>query len=234
MSWTYTLNHKAFPPKKPQQIKGERVKIIEDCLEGNLLRFLRRHYKQHNYQFVYSKFFKKLRNKGKTDIIDYLHKHYEWPGHIIEVVNVMRTLNFYYEKPLSLNTLKMAIVIVDLFEMDIFKYNRKRWQKHCNLDLPFKGYSEQYKKWAFKEQKARGFIHVNKFEDWDGYFAHAISNIDTDYIYPVNFPFSSYEIERNRNIPSAYIGHVLVGVQGFTRLEEPRKTRILYKRIKNQ
>ena len=228
----FTLSHKAFPPKRMKQIKAERIKIIEDYLEGNLLRFLRKHYKNSVYQYVYSETFSKWKKEGHKQVVRIILKNYVWPKHVCNIVNVMTTLNKYYGLPININTVKVAIVILDLFEMDIDKYGQQRRGRLFKMDMYQVDNSEKARKKALKEQKARGFVHINEFEDWDPYYAHIFSLVDMDYVYPMNFPFSHFN-EEYKDLPYAYVAHTLVGVNGFTRLKEPQNKVVLYKRIKN-
>lgn len=229
----FTLSHKAFPPKKLKQIKAERIEIINDYFEGNLLRFLRKHHKQSTYQFVYSQIFKKWKeDKQNKKLVRVILKNYTWPKHVCDIVNVMITLNKYYSRELNINTLRLAIVILDLFETDIDKYSQGRRARLFKLDLYKVDNSDKQRKLALKEQKARGFVHINEFEDWDPAYAHIFSIANRDYVYPLNFPFSDFNKDL-KDLPYAYVAQALVGVNGFTRLEEPKNKVVLYKRIKN-
>ena len=214
----YTLKLKQFPPKTPKQVKQERRQIITEYLDGNLQRFLRRNYEFYRYQLVFSKDLKKWSKDDRVKIVEYLKKEYIWPTHICEVVNTMKTLVKYYNRSFSLGTMHLAIAIIDLLDNDIWVYGRKRWNKRFKQGLSFVNFCTAEE--AFKEQKARGFIHVNKFEDYEKTCSHVYSNVNVDYIYPINFPhmYSQY----NSDIPSDYIALSIIGVQGFTRIEVPK------------
>lgn len=221
----YILTHTAFPPKTKRQIKTERVTVIEKYLEDNLLRFLRRHYKQSTFELVYSKYIKKWR-KNNPDLVKLLEKVLKdkngivWPRHMVEVVNIMRTLHKYYGYKLeSTKTAVIALMIDDLFEHDIYMYGREHRQTLINNDLfdPKLVTREQ----ALKEHKARGFIKANDFDDHDWRFAHVMSNLDRELMYPYNFNHAkTYGLE----VSNVYIeiGLPLVGVQGYTRMVIPK------------
>lgn len=214
----YILKNKQFPPKMPKQVKQERKQIISEYLDGNLQRFLRRNYEFYRYQLVYSKDLKRWSKDDRLPIVEYLRKEYKWPKHLCEVVNTMKTLVKYYDRKYTIGTMHLAIAIIDLLDDDIWAYGNKRWNKrfqqgisHVPLCTPEE---------AFKEQKARGFIHVNLFEDYNKDYSQVFSNVNRDYVYPMNFPhkYSDYK----SGIPTDYIAHSIIGVEGWTRIQIPK------------
>lgn len=146
----YTLKIKQFPPKTPKQIKSERKQIIEEYLDGNLRRFLRRNYEKYMYQLVFSKDLKKWSKDDRAPIVEYLKKEYQWPKHICEVVNTMKTLVKYYDRKYTIGTMHLAIAIIDLLDDDIWTYGRNRNNKHFSIGLPFRQLCTAEE--AFKEQ----------------------------------------------------------------------------------
>ena len=214
----YKLKSNQFPPKTLKQIKKERKQMIEEYLDGNFGRFLRRNNEKYKYQLVYSKDLKNWRKDKRVNIVNYLTENYTWPSHICLVVNTMKTLVKYYDRSMGLGTMHLAIAIIDLFEEDMYDYSFRKQSKLFGLDIPYKQLcsSEQ----ALKEQKARGFIHINKFDDYDSGFSHVYSNVDKDYVYPLNLPhvYSQY----NSKIPSDYVALPLIGVSGYTIIVTPK------------
>ena len=213
----YTMKCRQFPPKTPKQIKKERRQFINEFLDGNLRRFLRKNYKNYRNQLVFSKDLKKWDKQGKSNLVKLLKKHYEWPKHICEVVNVVKTLTTYYGMELNKITIDRAVALIDLFEDDMYDYHRVKYKDKYSKGLPLniKITPEE----ALREQKARGFIHINYFEDYDREFSHVYSTVNDDYVYPINFPHKFRH--HNDKIPSDYIGQSIVGVEGFTRIDIP-------------
>lgn len=215
----YTFNHKHFPPKTSKQVKKERIEVINNLLDGNLLRFLRYTFKPLRYQLVYSVTLKRWVKRGLKKEVDYLKNKYVYPKHLHEVVAVTEVLVSKYDKELCLHTIKVAEAIIDLFDNDIWEYNRKRYNKmRTTSNIPLRLVTKEQ---ALKEQKARGFVHINDFEDFkrNKYNSHIYSNVDSSYIYPENFSFRFNTKHPERLY--IYVAQSLIGVEGYTRVETP-------------
>jgi hypothetical protein len=219
----YQITATSFPPKSNKRIKVERVHIVKDYLDGNLKRFLRKHYRYSKNQLVYSVDFKEWAKDNRKNLVKYLKKYHPWPLHTITIVNILKTLVNEFDLPWDKNTLKLSIIIDDLFWQDIDEYRQARY----NREIQIKGFKLPDKRKSWKEQKARGFIHINDFEDYDNKFAHVYSNIKSDYVYPVNFrtqwmnsgTFSDL-YKDNLDLPTEYTGHYLVAMP-WTRINIP-------------
>lgn len=212
----YTPKLDQFPPKSPKQLRKERNQIVEEYLEGNIKRFFRRHYKQYNNELVYSKILKHWKKDKRVRILNKILKHTEWPKNVCEIVNLMVTLVKHYDCTYNNRCLNLAVAILDLWEDDMYQYHSKRYKEKVQKGLWRNKYTKEE---AFKEQKARGFIHINYFEDYDKTYSHIYSNVDEDYVFPLNFPHVFGDFETG--IPSDIVGHSLVGVSGWTKLQYP-------------
>lgn len=213
----YTMKADQFPPKTTKQVKKERVEVVTKLFDGNLLRFLRRNYKHQRYQLTYSVVLKAWEKQGYTQLVEGLKQSYKYPAHLNEIVAVMRTLVKYYDKPLDSKTRKIAEAVVDLFEEDIYWHTRKRLGRYIGSTGKINLVDS---KKALKEQKARGFVHINEFEDYKRKYSHIYSLVDPDYIYPVNFVHGW--TPEHKPLIDIYIGITLVGVEGFTRTVIPK------------
>lgn len=222
----YIISHTKQIPKTRKEIKMERVEVINQYFDGNLLRFLRRHNKQYVYQRVYTRYIKPWR-KDKPELVELLHAVLKdrnglvWPKHVKDVVNIMRTLELHYGFKLNKKCCKVALMIDDLFEVDIYDYHREHKQTLLVQDkFIVKNLTREQ---ALKEQKAMGFIKSIKYEDHDWRFAHLQSNIDPRLIYPYNFVHDLIYNVGSKNI-IYQVGMSLAGVQGFTRINIPKKS----------
>jgi len=90
--------------------------------------------------------------------------------------------------------------------------------KRYNRALP--AYMILSSKAALKEQKARGFIHVNDFDDYDKIASHVWSSVDEDYLWPANCAHGI--IGRDKGHKDIYIMQHCVGVGGWTRCQIPK------------
>lgn len=219
------MSHTKTISKTKRELKNERVQVINKYLDGNLLRFLRRHYKQYHYKMVFSKYIKPWR-KNNPDLVRLIETCLKdrnglvWPKHVSDVVNIMRTLEKHYGYEINLKSCKIALMIDDLFEVDICEYHREHVQKSLLNDaFQLRNITRDQ---ALKEQKAMGFVKAINFEDHDWRFAHLQSNIDNRYIYPYNFVHDLIYNVGSKNI-IYQIGMSLAGVPGFTRINIPKK-----------
>lgn len=194
-----------------------RQKLYNDLEDFNLKKFMRKHREYYDYQLVYSKLIPKIKKiKGGSRVIRKLKKAANKNiKHISEIINITFTLNKYFNKPLSVRTIQMAININRIYWDDIYDYMKVQRQKGVILGKV----NQLNAKKALAEQKARGFIHVNDFEDYNKEAAHIYSNVDRDLIYPENF---SHGIFYRYKYPiSIYIGQYIYGVQGYTSTKIP-------------
>ena len=205
-----------------KEIKIKRKNIINRIFEGNLYRFLRRHRKQSNFQTVYLDYLRKWEKEPiKRDIVKQMKSKLIWPENIVNIVNLMCTLKRHYEFEFDEECARVAWEIQTYFEDDIRKYREAKnlilYQKigHQQTLTPEK---------ALKEQKARGFIKADKFDDFDRKACHVQSTVDLDYIYPMNFYLNTYpkDLDRKRGPYLIYIGQHLAGVRGYTRCRIPK------------
>ena len=197
----------------PKLIKERRIFILKEYFNGNIRRLLRKMSKQYNYQLVYSKGLKKLEPKLKT----YLLSCNPWPINICKIYNIYTTLINKFDFTPNKATMELAKYIWLYFDDDIDEYMHNKYVKSIkirgfNLNLTSRE--------ALREQKARGFVHINLFSDYKKKYAHVYSTIDEDYIYPLNLWHNIRE-KKHSEIMS-YHGQYLVGVRGFTQVILPK------------
>lgn len=205
--------------KTKEELEKDIKTVIDKHLDGNLQRFLRKHYKQSRYERVCSKTIVNwLKDKEAKKAVGWIIDNTRYPKHLVDVVNIARTLEMYYGKEINKKTIKIAYNIWDLLEIPyIYPYCIKRYSR----GIAKNGFRDRQllpKGLAFREQKARGFIHVNDFEEYDRKGAHIFSNVNRNYIWPENFKSSVANKQFNTNI---YIAHTLIGVQGWTSIVTP-------------
>lgn len=198
----------------PKLIKERRIYILKEYFDGSIRRLLRKLYKPYMYELVYSKGLKKL----PSDIREYLIQCNPWPINICKIYNIYKTLVNKLDMLETRFTMELAKYIWLYFGEDIEEYRTKKYPKTVNN----RGFKQNHTaKEALREQKARGFIHINKFEDYKKRYAHVYSNVDRDYIYPMNF-WHNIKNKKHSEIMS-YHGQYLVGVSGFTSVILPKK-----------
>lgn len=206
-----------------KEIRRERKRVTKLYLEGNLHRFLRRHHRQAIYEGVYLDYVTKWEKQPILRVIvKQLKQKIRWPLEICNIINIMRTLYMYYDYEYDEEGAKVAWEIYRNFEDDIEAYNKAKYNRWISIN-GFGKWPRLGAKKAFKEQKARGFIHVNDFEDYDRKCCHIFSNVNKDYIYPLNFYHFTKKWDYNkRGHMEIYIAQRLYGVQGWTRIVIPK------------
>lgn len=202
-----------------KELKAKRKEVIKKYMDGNLYRFLRKHQKQAIFEAVYYDYIRPWKkDKVMSPIVKQMIKKLKWPRDIVNVVNIMRTLNKHYEYKFGEDCARVAWEIYKYFENDIANYNQEKYFKYISVN--------GYEKWpklspnkALKEQKARGFIKAIDFDDFDRKACHVVSIVDSDYIYPMNFYIHQYPDyhKRKRGPIQIYIGQFLTGVSGYTK-----------------
>lgn len=207
-----------FKKEKNQQALS-REEIIDKVFDGRLKKFLRYHKKDYWYQPVYYRIFRSWKKQlGPRRAMKYLLKNLDRPKHVVQVVNIMRTLNREYNYEINTATARLAIQIWDIFSDDeIYDYMMEYYRKEVAKGNLYTLFLTITSALAFKEQKARGFIHVNDFEDFDPHVGHVWSNVDRNFIYPENFYSGIFG--RELYDTELHIGQNVVGVMGFTRIE---------------
>jgi len=109
----------------------------------------------------------------------------------------------------------MIKTYMDAIYLKRFKTNPKRFKKYWLQP-----------KAALIEQKARGFVHINDFDDFDINSVHLVSSVNRDYYYPLNIHTTTTQLKSNCDkIISPYIVAYLIAVEGWTRIEFPKELR---------
>jgi len=195
--------------------------FIDYYMEGNMQRFLRKHKNQYPFQLTYSVTFKHLRKSSKKMYKELMSKDI-YPNRMNTIMNIFITLDKHFSIGFTSKGWNDYLVIedelgdiirdyMDKIRGHQFKFNRGK----LNNSLPTK-------KEALKEQKARGFIDINDWDDYNPKFAHIISNIDSDLYYPRNIPTNSTQSQAPGAFKAfPYVAQGWIGVQGWTRIHIP-------------
>lgn len=206
---------KGLPETKKE--KERRIKILkEDYLEGNYIRFVRKLTKRYYYQLVYSRTLPRWRKENKKAVKKLLSLCV-WPSHVVDVANILYTLEKHFGWAISEKNVLIAFTIWEYLDEDIYNRMHKKYVDNFKLKIRDVSYYTPKPRQAFKEQLARGFIHINDFDDFDKNKHHVYSNVKKDYIYPLNFGMTT--IDRGEGLENVYIGQSLVGVRGWTRAQ---------------
>jgi len=200
-----------------QKQTKENLRRLEDILEDlDITRevFVRRAWKRYyHHQLTYYKIFKKWNNNPKYRRLPVWFKRQPlYPSEVNMIVNMMFVLDQRFGLDLVRdNILNKAIFLAFMLEDDLKErtkelYSRKGFIKPNQYD----------KRYAQKEMIARGFIHVNDFEDYKSGYNYVVSNIGKrEYYYPMKC-FSNLEQCLNEQILDVHVLQGLVGVPGFT------------------
>ena len=176
-------------------------------------KFIRRCCKRYVFQQTYSITFKAWKkNRAKKRIMLQLKRTKLWPAQINEVANIMWVLEKYYDCPKKY-IVDYAVKLWETYDDRIKdRFMEKYIKKGKLMILPTKE--------ALKEQKARGFIEINDFDDYLKKWDHIQSTINRDYYYPMNFPGTGEQIiqcrNKKREIPMGYSALSCIGVRGHT------------------
>lgn len=201
-----------------QKERKRRIKILKsEYLEGNYVRLIRKHYKNYYYELIYSRTLPKWREESSESkkAVRYLLRICKWPKHVVEVANLLRTLEKHFGWSITKKNVLLAYTIWEYLGDDIEKRMTRKYAKSITDKIRDIKYYTPTKAQAIKEQLARGFVHVNDFEDYDSSKNHVYSNIKRDYLYPMNFGMTSDD--SMEGLTNLYIGQYLTGVRGWTR-----------------
>jgi len=202
--------------------------IVAKYLDKDLDRFLKRLYRIYWYELAFSVTLKKWEKEVpgiKREIM--CNSNYRYPGHVAHVMNVHKVMMKHYGFYLDIEDYKISQHIEDVLSWRIRDYvNARNSRRTKELGYSVKLHS---KKEAIKEMKARGFIDINDFEDYNKNMGHVTSRkglgIPT-LIYPQNYIYSDQnyrEIRFSFTIPHVHNVYGLIGVQGFSRISTPNQ-----------
>lgn len=201
--------------------------VIHRFLDNDLERFLKRWYRQSYYQLSFSVTLKKLFEENSELAMNIVRKsNYTYPGHINNVLNVFKVLIKHYNFYWDFEDYKIAEHIEYVLEWKMSKYRNERNLKRTReLGIPLKQHT---RKQAIKEMKARGFIPLSDFEDYDRELAQVRSkkglDLKEDLVYPANFMFGHDDYKKFRYgwaVPHIHNVMGLIGVQGYSRISTP-------------
>lgn len=217
----YTIKRVTELPLTLEEKKRRRRILLKEYLEGKFRRFLRKHSKRYWYELVYSRTIPKWRkDKVSREAVDNLLKKGLYPTQVRDIINIMYTLEEHFDWVVNKKNMEIAYHIWDYFDIDkIEPYMLRKYRDNlASRNRPMSYYLCTPRQ-ALREQKARGFIHINEFEDYDREFAHIFSTVDSNYVIPENFSYHSKQFHPDRMY--IYIAHGVLGVRGYTKLVTP-------------
>lgn len=209
--------------RKPIKGKKENVKvdnmtqkeIIKDYFDDKFDLFLKRYYRMNRAYPIHSRLVPEWNeDRKKRRAIRWLYKKLEYPEQRRQVINLLRTLEKYYDAQITRKDMEFAYNIWVLFTKVISTFFSKQWQKTVRRRRWDK-VKKLTKKQAWAEQKAIGYIPQEEWEDYDPQAAHVYSNIKRNYLYPENFYHGGCMKYANKT--HIYIGLGYVGVGGYSR-----------------
>jgi len=195
--------------------------FIDYYMEGNMKRFLRKHRYQYFYQKTYSHTLVKVKESNKKAYKQIMEVGL-YPQDLRHILNIFITLDKHFGIGFNMRCFREILVIEEQL-MDIIKHymnklSARRWKEQS----PIPSRLALTAKEALKEQKARGFIHINEFDDYHPKCSHIISNADDSYFYPLNIsPYINPIKGESTIIHNPYILTSLIAVEGWTRIRVP-------------
>lgn len=207
--------------KKLQKNKTNLNSFIDYYMEGNIRRFLRLHKKDYFFQRTYSKTLIKMKESNPKVYQKVMDKKL-YPQDLRRALNVFITLDKHFAIGFTMKAFGEYLEIEEELTEVIGKYMNKvsiiRYKNPSLYKNPLTASQ------ALKEQKARGFIHINDFEDFDPRTAHIISIVNDNYYYPINIAkYSKINKGDNYMVVSPYILSALIAVEGYTRINIPKE-----------
>ena len=192
-----------------KKAKRKAIKVLEE-LEVPKVRFIRWAGSRQNFQLTYSVTFKRWRkNKKLRKLVKAFKRSDYWPAQVNEICNIIWVLEKKCGMKIGQGIIGTAIDLWEGLQGDISDYYVRVYVKTRKFKLCTP-------RQALKEQKARGFIHINDFEDFDPEYSHVRSNVDRDYFYPLNLAHSASQYKDNPGSPGVYGGQSAIGVRGHT------------------
>ena len=192
--------------------------FINYYMEGNMRRFLRKHKNQYFFELTYSHTLKKIKASNKK-VYKELMRYDIYPNRLRDYLNIFITLDKHFAIGFNMRAFKELLEIeeemIDIIQPYMQNLYNRRWA--LKSDRGKTGWLQP--KEALKEQKARGFIHINDFENFDNKAAHIISNVDNAYYYPINI--HSRQKGKTDTITCAHVFGSLHSVPGHTRIKMP-------------
>jgi hypothetical protein len=191
--------------------KKARLHLSE--IEVSATRYIRWAAHRRHYQLTYSKTFKRWKkNKYTKPLVRALKNSSLEPAQVNHVCNTLWVLEKKTSMDLGQTMLDLALLLYHTYDGEVGDY-------YSRVILRHKGFKQCTPDQALKEQKARGFIHINDFEEFDITWSHVRSIVNYDYYYPRNFAMGGDQYQSDPGNPGAYGGLVLVGVSGYTGTE---------------
>lgn len=204
-----------------KQKKNYKMRLNKEIKMSDILikllivekKFIRQCSKRYSFQQTYSVTFKKWkRDKKKRKIMLRLKRTKLWPAQINQVANIMWVLENHYECS-NKNIVEYAVKLWYEYDDRIYDRIMEKYTKKGKLMI-------MSPKDALREQKARGFIKINDFENYLKKWDHIQSTVNRDYYYPMNFPGTGEQIilcrNKKREIPTGYCALSAIGVKGHT------------------
>lgn len=214
------INFKMQSLKKKPVNNLSKTDIVSGILKGDLDKFLRRVYKQRDYQLTYSVTLSKWRGEG-LELVRLIKKSPIFPAIMNDYCNLHIIMVKYYGLKLTPQDFKLTIRIEDVLSDAIYNFcSEKRRERIVTKRMPVK---QPTKEEAARELKRRGYIPLVDFDNYDKSMAHVTSNKNIKgptLYYPLNFKWGIWETKYPEDIknPGVELGLKFVGVSGYTRI----------------
>jgi len=193
-------------------------KFLDKDLDTFLLRLSKVYWNEMTFSQILPKWDKEISGISKKII---KKSAYKYPGHIQAVVNVHRVMMKYYSFHLDIEDYLISERIEDVLFNDIHKYMYALRQERFKKG---KGPKLATTRKAIKELKARGFIPIEEYDDFDPTLSQIMTKkgLKPKLVYPENFISSDNRRRYWWLMPHVYNIGPLIGVQGFTRISTPK------------
>jgi hypothetical protein len=131
-----------------------------------------------------------------------------YPKHKLYVLNIYRALEVALANPERFkNTHKLKLAI------KLWKKHKKQWLKHFNAKYANKPKKRISAKKALEVQKALGFKYTSQLLNFNPDLPYIRSNIHRNLVWP----------KQSKQLQKMYQLQPLVGIEGYTAVEVPKK-----------
>lgn len=207
--------------------------IISKYLDGDLQRFLKRVYRYSKNELIFSVTLKKYDEKCpgiKKEILRKFKR--EFPGLICDAIHVHEVMVKYYSFIIDMEDIYLSWHISNVLADDIKKHRENKLREKYTSGKYIRFFKPVTPAQAKRELRARGFVKINDFEDYDPKWAHITTNINIGFkpgkrlYYPRNFAWDDYtktKARKNQDFVDIYLASGQgVGISNFTRILTPR------------
>lgn len=208
--------------KKP---KVNRYPVVGEYLQGNFKKFITRLSKFWDDDLIYSCLLDEwdLKKPGIKKSILKLFKG-RYPNETCQALKVHRVMMKYYGFDLNLEHIVVSHRISEQLDIRITDYFYNKYRDMVLIDKKSPPICNP--KQARRELKARGFVRIDRFTNFDKRRGHITSNMQihnskVTLYWPGNFFFGITPDLKDRHwwdIPGVYTMNSAVGLRGYTRV----------------